>query len=113
SYDQFFDQWVYHAHNPELEVSYSWDEPAKLAKVSIRQTQKVSESVLLFDFPLTVRFKGEFGTVDRPIRISSKEEDFYFPLDSAPKIVRLDPDCTVLAKTTFNLPAPMLRAQLA
>jgi len=113
SYDQFFDQWVYHAHNPELEVSYSWDEPLKLAKVSIRQTQKVSESVLLFDFPLTVRFKGEFGTVDRPIHISSKEEDFYFPLDSAPKIVRLDPDCTVLAKTTFNLPAPMLRAQLA
>src|SRR5208283_1136939 len=24
SYDQFFDQWVYHAHYPELEVKYSW-----------------------------------------------------------------------------------------
>src|SRR5207249_1875156 len=26
SYDQFFDQWVYHAHHPELEVTYNWDE---------------------------------------------------------------------------------------
>src|SRR5438445_37776 len=35
SYDRFFDQWVYHAHNPELEISYGWDEGTKLAKVSV------------------------------------------------------------------------------
>src|SRR5207249_8767217 len=109
---QFFDQWVYHAHNPELEVSYSWDERAKLAKVSVRQTQKVSESVFLFDFPVTVRFKGQFGTADRAIHVSAKEEDFYFPLDSAPQIVRLDSGYMVLGTTTSNLPVPMLRAPL-
>ena len=113
SYDQFFDQWVYHAHHPELEASYSWDEAAKLAKLSIHQTQKLSENVLLFNFPLTIRFKGKSGSTDRPIRVSRKEEDFYFPLESAPEIVRLDPEYTVLAKITFNVPNPMLYAQLA
>ena len=113
SFDQFFDQWLYHGHHPEIEASSSWDETARLAKVSLRQVQKLSDNVLLFDFPLTIRFKGRFGAIDRAIRVSQKEEDFYFPLDSAPDIVRLDPDYTLLAKLTFNVPNPMLRAQLA
>jgi aminopeptidase N len=113
SYDQFFDQWLYHAHHPELEVTYSWDEKTKLARVSIRQEQKITENVLLFNFPLTIRFKGKFGVSDRLIRVKEKAEDFYFPLDSAPEIVRVDPDYTLLAKVSFKVPNPMLYAQLA
>ena len=113
SYDQFFDQWLYHAHHPELDVNYNWDEKTKLAKVSIRQTQKLTDNVLLFNFPLTIRFKGKFGTVDRSIRVKEKEEDFYFSLESAPEIVRPDPDYTLLAKVSFDPPSPMLSAQLA
>ena len=96
SFDQFFDQWLYHAHYPELEVEYSWDELAKLAKVSIRQKQLISDRVLLFDTPLTLRFKGKFGTVDRAIEVKELSGDFYFPLDSAPKIVRVDPEKNLL-----------------
>ncbi len=48
SFDQFFDQWVYHAHYPELAINYGWDERSKLAKVTVRQTQKLSANVLLF-----------------------------------------------------------------
>ena len=113
SYDQFFDQWVYHAHHPELEVKYDWDEKTKLAKLSFRQVQKISDTVLLFNFPLTVRFKGEFGTEDRAIRVKEKAGDFYFPLKSAPKTVRLDPDYTLLAKITFPVPNAMLYEELA
>jgi aminopeptidase N len=112
SYDQFFDQWVYHAHHPELEVSYDWDEAARLAKVSIQQVQPVSEDVLLFNFPLTIRFKGAFGTSDHTIQVKQESEDFSFPLDSAPEIVRLDPDYTLLAKVSFPVPSAMLYAQL-
>jgi aminopeptidase N len=113
SFDQFFDQWLYHGHHPEVEASSSWDQTARLAKVSLRQVQKLSDNVLLFNFPLTIRFKGRFGVIDRTIQVSQKEEDFHFPLDSAPDIVRLDPDYTLLAKISFNVPTPMLRAQLA
>jgi len=112
SYDQFFDQWLYHGHHPELEASYSWDETAKLARVSIRQVQKLDANVLLFNFPLTIRFKGPFGTADRPIQVTQKEEDFSFPLAAAPELVRLDPDYTLLAKISFAVPGPMLAKQL-
>ena len=113
SYDRFFDQWLYHGHHPELEISYSWDEKTKLAKVSIQQAQKLGENVLLFSFPLTVRFKGSFGATDRPIQVKEKDEDFYFPLESAPELVRVDPDYTLLAKVNFKAPDKMLSAQLA
>jgi aminopeptidase N len=113
SYDQFFDQWFYHGHFPELQVNYSWDEAARLAKVAIQQTQANNPNVALFNFPVIVRFKTKTGTEDRPIRVTKREEDFYFPLPAAPEMVRLDPDYTLLAKVTFTVPNPMLYAQLA
>jgi aminopeptidase N len=113
SYDQFFDQWLYHAHQPELEVSYDWDEATRLAKVSIHQVQETNDDVLLFNFPLTIRFKGQFGTNDQTVQVAHEAEDFYFPLASAPEIVRVDPDYTLLAKVSFPLPNAMLFAQLA
>ena len=113
SYDQFFDQWLYHAHYPELEISQSWNEKSKLEKISVRQTQKLGNNVGLFNFPLTVRFKGKSGTVDKVIQVTSLAEDFYLPLESAPESVRIDPEYTLLAKINFNVPTPMLYAQLA
>jgi aminopeptidase N len=113
SFDQFFDQYVYHAHQPELGVSYSWDERTKLAKLSVAQNQKLSDDVLLFNVPLTVRFQGKSGRVDRQLRVKEKAEDFYFPLPEAPEVVRLDPEVALLAKISFTPPTPMLFAQLA
>lgn len=113
SFDRFFDQWVYHAHHPELQVNYSWDERAKLAKISIDQNQKLSDSVLLFQFPLTVRFKVAGTAQDRNVTVKEKSEDFYFPLPAAPQLVRIDPELTLLAKISFKLPDAMIPAQLA
>jgi len=113
SFDQFFDQWVYHAHYPELSASYSWDQKAKMAKISIRQNQKVSEDVLLFNFPLTVAFKTKSGRVESTVTVKDKSEDFYFPLPQEPLTVRLDPHLALLASIHFeNLPPPLLDAQL-
>lgn len=114
TFDRFFDQWVYHAAYPDMGVTYNWDEKTKLAKLTLSQNQKLSDNVLLFEFPLTVRFKSKSGTVtDRRITVKEKSEDFYFPLAEAPEIVRLDPELTVLAKFNFNPPTPMLYAQLS
>ncbi len=113
SFDQFFDQWLYHGRFPELEIGYSWDEVSKLARVSIAQKQQIDADVLLFNFPLTVRFKGGFGTLDRTVQVAKRQEDFYFALPSPPDLVRVDPEYTLLAKINFHVPQPMLALQLA
>jgi aminopeptidase N len=113
SFDQFFDQWVYHAGHPTLEVDYSWDAASKLARISVRQTQPVNESVVLFNFPLPLRFKTKSGTVERTLTVSQRSEDFYVPLGEAPQVVRVDPTLSVLAKISFRPTTPMLHAMLA
>ncbi len=112
SFDRFFDQWVYHAHHPELGVTYSWDEKAKLAKLTVTQNQKLSEAVLLFEFPLSIRFKTKAGAVDRTVDVKLQSQDFFFPLAEAPEIVRIDPEMALLANITFTPPQSMLNAQM-
>lgn len=113
SWDEFFDQWVFHGGEPALKIDYVWDEARGQAKLTVRQTQKTSEKVLLFDFPLPVRFIDEAGTRnDFTVRIHEAAEDFYFNLPKKAKIVRIDPEVTVLAGIDFTIANPLLHAQL-
>lgn len=114
SLDAFFDQWLYHGGVPELAISYSWDQSGKQAKLTVRQTQKVSDQVRLFRLPLPVRFTLKDGSVrDFTVHLAKAEEDFSFPLPSQPDLARVDPDYTLLAKVDFNPPPEMLKRQLA
>ena len=112
-WDRFFDQYVYHAHHPELDVRYSWDERNKLAKVSIKQTQELGETVLLFGLPLTIRFTSNDDAIDKIADISQASEDFYFALPAKPTNVRIDPEYQWLAEVSFDAPTEMLHAQVA
>ena len=112
SYDRFFDQWIYHGRHPDLKVSYSWSEKDKLAKISVEQTQEVTEKIMLFHFRTKVRFMIGDEPVDREIVIDGKQHDFYFRLPDEPKIVRFDPDYGLLANIKFDKPTAMLYEQL-
>lgn len=113
SFDRFFDQYVYHARHPELDVSYSWDEADDLAKITVKQTHAVDDDVVLFHVPTKVRFDFEDGAAEeRDLFVDEEEEDFYFPLAAQPAVVRFDPEFGVLAKVSFDKPEAMLRAQL-
>ncbi len=111
-FDQFFDQWVFHARFPDLKISYTWLPEPKLAKVSIQQTHKVDNDVLLFRIPTKLRFLVDGKFIDREIEIHEQHQDFYVPLPKQPQIVRFDPDYSVLAKIAFDKPDAMLFAQL-
>jgi aminopeptidase N len=112
SFDCFFDQWLYNGGCPQLDVSYSWSEQDKLAKITVRQTQTADGGAGLFVLPTKVRFSLGDQTVDRDVMIDSAQHDFYFALHAEPNIVRFDPELTLLAKVTFDVPERMLYAQL-
>jgi len=112
SFDQFFDQWVYHARYPSLKVTYQWIAARKLAHVTVEQTQSTDDKVLLFEFPTSLRFQVGEQAVDRPIAIDDTKHDFYVPLDEEPTQVRFDPEYTVLAEVEFKKSDKLLLAQL-
>jgi len=110
--DRFFDQWVYHPRHPDLKLSYQWMPQEKLAKVTIQQTQKVDDDVLLYHFPSKLRFIVDGQPVDQEIEVTAAEETFFVALDSQPSVVRFDPEYTVLADITFDKSDELLKAQL-
>lgn len=114
SFDQFFDQWLFHGGVPELKIDYAWDAGSKQARITVRQTQKLSDQVRLFRVPLPVGFAiaGKKDLLRFKADVSKDVEEFYFPLPSQPELVRIDPDFTVLAKVSFTPPGPMLDKQL-
>lgn len=112
SFDGFFDQWVYHAAHPTLDVSYRYLPGKKLAKVTVRQTQEVNDDVLLFQFPTTLRFVVDGQVIDHDIKINRAQQDYYVPLPGEPQIVRFDPAYSVLATVSFDKTEDMLLTQL-
>lgn len=112
SFQRFFDQWLNGIGTPRLQISHSWDGKTRLAKVTVKQVQKITEQNPLFHFPLTLRFKDGKKTTDHAVEIREKQHEFYVPLDSAPTLVRADPDYTLLATVEFKQPDAMLHAQL-
>jgi aminopeptidase N len=111
--DRFFEQWLYGVGAPHLDVSFDWDQKTKLARIAVKQTQKISEDAPLFHFPLPVRFEVQGKAQMHSFSVTNKEAEFFVPLDAAPSKVRIDPEVTVLAKISFKPPRPMLEAQIA
>lgn len=112
SWDRFFDQWVYHAGHPQVKVQYEWLAEEKLAKVTIQQTQKIDQDVMLFQFPTRLRFLVDGRPVDHELVVQQPQQVCYVPLPAQPTLVRFDPDYTVLAEVDFDLTEDMLLVQL-
>lgn len=110
--DRFFDQWVYHAAQPKLKITYRWLPESKLAKLNIKQTQTIDDDVLLFQFPVRIRFVVDRQVIDHPIEVTKLEEEFTFSLADNPSVVRFDPDYSVLAEIDFNKSDALLKAQI-
>jgi len=125
---QYFQQWVYSGGYPEFEVSYSWDSEHKLARVKIKQTQKVDALTPCFVTPVDLDFTvptsdeaakdeatKETTTVPMHVIVGEDgqvEQSFYMPLEREPLMVRFDPEGWLLKTLTFERSTKMLRYQL-
>jgi aminopeptidase N len=110
--DWFFDQWVYGAGHPEMSGSYAWDDSAKAAKLTLKQTQTGERVAEVFRLPLRLTFKLEDGSTHATtIEMAEREQTFYVPLAAKPKFVNVDGE--VLKTLDLDRPGEMLRAQLA
>ena len=126
---RFFQQWVYQGGYPAFEVNYSWDGEHAMAKLKIKQTQKVDELTPCFLTPIDLAFtvpnsdeaaKDEHTTETRTVHMrvlsgedGQVEQSFYIPLEREPVMVRFDPDGWLLKTLKFERSARMMRYQLA
>src|SRR6202171_5022005 len=113
----FFDQWVYGAGHPEFEVNYSWDEDAGVARVAVKQSQKVEGDSTLFPMPVQNAFgqPGRKQPVVENVEVGARgeaEDGFSVSLTKRPTWVRFDHENKILKTLKFDRPEELLLAQL-
>ncbi len=94
----FFDQWIYGAGYPELEVSYQWRREEKMLRLSVKQLQERDGHVPIFRLPVEIEIisaeAGEIIETERRenyrVVLEKGEQDFYFPCESKPRLVIFD-----------------------
>jgi aminopeptidase N len=111
--DWFFDQWIQKAGHPELKVDYGWDGDVKLARFTVKQTQKVEGDTPLFRVPLEVRFRVRGKDVTLPVEVKDLTEAFFFPLDDEPEQAIFDAGGHILKRIDLDKPKPLWLAELA
>ncbi|HEX6817933.1 MAG TPA: M1 family aminopeptidase [Ktedonobacterales bacterium] len=123
---RFFEQWVYKAGHPEFKVSYSWDDEHKLARLSVSQTQTLSETTPIFATPVDIAFFVPESDEAKPddadakatlttfrVTVDEASQTFYFALPRRPFSVRFDQGGWLIKTLDFERPGELLRYQLA
>lgn len=87
----FFDQWVYAAGTPELDLSYQYDATAAALQVTITQSQTGYLVPEVFELDLALEVNTLFETQSFDISLSERTQTFSLPLDAEPRYVVLDP----------------------
>jgi aminopeptidase N len=122
SLERFFEQWVFRAGHPELEVKVEHE--GEVCTVTVKQAQPShgtpsassgtadpATPVFAFDLALDLVFEGETRREVR--RVDQASHTFAFRVPARPRFVVVDPELAVLAEVKVEAPGDMLRAQIA
>jgi aminopeptidase N len=108
----FFDQWLYGPGYPELEVAYEWRREQSLLKISVKQVQAPEDGTRVFRFPVEIEVATDEGRAIYRVTVEKAEQDFYFPLDSKPRMVLFDKGHRIFKVMRFEKSAQELIYQL-
>jgi aminopeptidase N len=122
----FFEQWIERGGHPEVRVGFSWDAARKTATLSVEQQQTVDAANPAYRFDLDVGFVGALPAAaardagDAPLpgeqrlrlQVERKHQSFAIPLETEPKLVRVDPGAYILSTMTYGFDADVNAAIL-
>ncbi|QDU78548.1 Aminopeptidase N [Polystyrenella longa] len=95
SLERFFYDWTERPGHPELKVKTSYNNSKKQVRIEIEQTQKWDP----FQFPLKIEVWGkddEKAVLEE--FITDKEGIYFLDLPTTPRLVRIDPEFSLLSK---------------
>lgn len=111
SLERFFDQWVFRAGHPvvEIKVGYSGNS----LQIEVKQTQKISQEIPAFALEIEVDIYHHTGEPRREVLFSENASDtFVFSEEERPRFLVVDPRYSLLGELSVSIPQDMLRHQL-
>ena len=121
--DWFWEQWVYRAGYPQLNVSAVWDSASASLSLQVEQTQRDTLPVdrsgtrftvpEAFRLPLSIRVGTAGGDVTEKVWLDQRQQEVRIAgVTDRPTMVILDEDNAVLKELTFDQPVDWLANQL-
>jgi aminopeptidase N len=109
SLDRFFDQWVYQAGQPEIEVNCTFDE----GQLTVAAQQKLPEGMA----PIEWQFEIEYSIANRTERLRKVSNQPYVAhvvrFAGKPDWIAVDPELRAAVSMQLEFPADLLRGTLA
>jgi aminopeptidase N len=93
----FFYQWIYTPGQPTLKIGWRYDKKAKMALITIEQTQPS-----IFNFPLLIAFKSGNKAATQLLQVKDKITTAKIPLAFIPLTVIPDPNTELLFEATVT-----------
>jgi len=94
----FFDQWVYGAGAPKLDVRQVWHARTKTLNVMVSQLQGDAITRAVFRLPMDIKIITPAGEAVEKIEITRRMQSFSFKLDAKPSDLKLDPSDKIPVK---------------
>lgn len=107
-YGWFFEQWLFQAGHPVLDVSYDWNADKQSLAMTIKQEQDRSLGTPIYRMPVRIGFTTKSSTTTEIIWLDREEQSFTFSMPERPLLVKFDDGDVLLkewrfAKTTDEL----------
>ena len=96
SLERFFYDWTERSGHPILSVNTSWQAEDNLVKVVVKQTQKADPFTVPLKIELLAEDSANNASLDR--QITERELTVYIPMRERPRMVRVDPDYSLLTE---------------
>lgn len=111
SLEQQFEQGLYRASHPKLDVHVTW-EAGSLA-IAVKQTVASGDKPFVFDLEIDVARSGKRIPERLQRRVDKQGQTFAVSLVERPRFVVVDPELTIVGRVNVTVPADMARRQLA
>jgi aminopeptidase N len=92
----YWNQWFYGSGEPDLDISYSYDPTAGLAKVFVSQTQ----SDKVFKLPVAIDVYEGTNKNRYSVWLQNKSDTFSFPVQTKPDLINVDGNKILLCRKT-------------
>jgi len=97
-FNRYFDQWVYAAGHPELDVSYDYNPLTENLKVTIKQTQEGYLVPEVFDLHFALEVGTLAGRSRFEVHTTRREQTFHFQVRMQPQYLLVDADNVMLSE---------------
>lgn len=94
---QFFDQWLYTAGQPQLDITWRYNAAEKLLYIEGKQLQRN-----IFHFPLLLKINNSAGGANEKVNVNSASFSFRIKSDGKPASITVDPGTELLMSSTIK-----------